>query len=932
MTGKKELLARALNATGMLSLLPHIPGWRSHELRILTYHRVFDVGDEATFPFDPALISASTAAFQEQMEYVSKNFLPVSFNDVLAAIDGECTLPRRAVVVTFDDGHADTYTHAFPILRKLGMTAAVFVSTGYVGSRKIFWFDRVSNMLFRCSTTVLRMPGIYNRLRLHDIASRRHTVEIVLDYLKSLPDLLRQEKIAWLANALNASIDTNDIALSGTLTWEQSREMSKCGFEFGSHSVTHPILTRLDDAALDWELVESRACIEREIGKCIDVIAYPEGGPNSFDARVIAAVKRAGYRLGLSYIPGPTYLDSVDPFAVPRLQVERNTSRSWFQSMLELPTVFSLEIDTATLAPNGTEQTQGPQEILHDGESALAPIANSNDSYGWHVVLGANISGKVICINFAPSTPSEFFAQFGGEIHPIDLSREAVNSDPKSLVRHLTDLLESRYLVSLKESSVDAFVLHDLSGEVLNSTCRSELRNLFTMVNRSLKPGGFCYLGFRNAYSLSRIVSFWRANNRLRPHEMRDLLGQAGFDLSGMRMHPYLLDQARVLEVLPRQGYTSVKNSRLWRETVKEWCYGRKGARHFSPAYGLVASKIIVASPIFEQLAEKIRALPKVGKTRLEMTRCQLLWRKAIISFSTNDDRHGGYVAILTNDPQAIQRREVETVTLKALAWRLPTLHAKLPRVIAQFDMGAYRCFVLSEISGMTIDRACPGTTLATRNAMRFLSELHVATIERNPHSSTKGAAHVETLFSRAVARYPDLSGEFRKLAELVQVRLSKQESLFVWQHGDFKLENVILHSKSLNVAGVIDWELSEEHGLPILDLLYLIAYNRSTREKMRISDVYRKAILPWKFSGEENRLLQTYEKWVGLNISDKALWATLYMVHDVGVRYTFNLTVPDERARLEQLLHETTAALASRAAICEGMSSDSDLHGSVHE
>ena len=932
MTGKKELLARTLHATGVLSLLPHFPAWRRQELRILTYHRVFDVGDESTFPFDPALISASTAAFQEQMEYVAKNFLPISFNDVFAAIDGHNSLPRRAVVVTFDDGHADTYTHAFPVLRNLGIPAAVFVSTGYVGGRKIFWFDYVSNMLFRCSTTVLRMPGIHDRLNLHDIASRRHTAEIVLDYLKGLPDLLRQEKIDWLANALNASINTNDTALSGTLTWEQIREMSTCGYEFGSHAVTHPILTRLDDAALNWELVESRACIQRQIGKCIDVIAYPEGGPNSFDARVIAAVKRAGYRLGLSYIPGPTYLDSVDRFAVPRLQVERNTSRSWFQSMLELPTVFSLEIDTAIVASSVSERIKGPQEMLHGGDSATLPNVDSNDSYGWHVVLGANISGKVICIDFAPSTPSEFFAQFGGEIHSIDLSRNAVNSDPKSPVRRLIDLLESRFFASLKESSVDAFVLHDLAGEVLNSICRSELRNLFTMVNRLLKPEGFCYLGFRNAFSLWRIGSFWRANNLLRPHEMRILLGQAGFDLSGMRMYPYLLDQARVLEVLPTQGYTSVKNSRLWRETVKEWCFGRKGARYYAPAYGLVASKKNVGIPIFQLLAEKIRALPQVGKTQLEMTRCQLLWRKAIISFVTNVDQHGGLVAILTNDPQAIQRRETEAVTLKALAWRLPALQAKFPRAIAQFDMGAYRCFVLSEISGMTIDRACPGTTLATRNAMHFLAEFHVSTIERKPHSSTRGADHVETLFSRAVARYPVLSAAFRKLAELVQARLPQRESIYVWQHGDFKLENVILHSKSLDVVGVIDWELSEEHGLPILDLLYLIAYNRSTLEKKRISDVYRKAILPWKFTREENRLLQTYEKRVGLNISDKALWATLYIVHDVGVRYTFNVTVPDERARLEQLLQETTAALAMHAASGESISSDNDLQRPLHE
>ena len=76
MTGKKELLARTLHASGLLSLLPHLPTWRKGELRILTYHRVFNVADEAKFPFDPALISASTTDFRDQIEYVARNFSP----------------------------------------------------------------------------------------------------------------------------------------------------------------------------------------------------------------------------------------------------------------------------------------------------------------------------------------------------------------------------------------------------------------------------------------------------------------------------------------------------------------------------------------------------------------------------------------------------------------------------------------------------------------------------------------------------------------------------------------------------------------------------------------------------------------------------------------------------------------------------------------
>ena len=911
MTGKKELLARTLHASGLLSLLPHLPTWRKGELRILTYHRVFNVADEAKFPFDPALISASTTDFRDQIEYVARNFSPITFTDVVAALDHHKPLPHRAIVVTFDDGYADIYVHAFPILQRFGVPATVFLSTGYVGTREVFWFDRVSNLLFHAAPGTLQLPGLINSITLSDVTSRRRATEEILEYLKGIPDALRREKIEWLDATLGNAPHPEDSGLSETLTWAQVGEMSRNGIEFGSHAVSHPILTKLDDEALQFELVESRACIERQLGKVADVIAYPEGGPNAFDARVISAVKSAGYQLAMSYIPGPNLLDRVNRFAMPRLQVERSTTTAWFRAMLELPGVFTLEIDSDVRPDKKLDFAAAPG---HEEQFKAVPVSNdiapTSDAPGWHVVLGANPTGQVLCVDFAPSYPSGFFRKAGVDVHAIDLSAIEESVPSVDRCRDLCRHLESEWLKQKGDACIGAFILNDIDGKLLERNGEIHLKQLLCLVHRMLRPGGYCYLGFRNRASLSDLGRLFRNRNRFRPGEMRRLVVSAGFASDLLRVHPFILADERVFEILSSAGYKSVKNSVLWRERIKEWCYGKGGAQRWAPAYGLVVSKEYISPSVIEQLAEKLPAFPSVGSAPLEMKKCQLLWRKAIISYGAKEEQYGRFVIILTDDGQAIARREVEAATLSELALRLPALRGQLPQVVSKGSFGAFRYFVLTELPGMTIDRNCPGTQTATRHAVKFLSDFHVATMERSSSSELLHAVQIDALFQHAIDRYPTFAAAFQSLLELTKTRTAGVAWQTVWQHGDYKLENVILNPKTLAVVGVIDWELSSKQGFPFLDLLYLIAYNRSIRQSMRISEVYRTAILSWNFTPEETRLLNEYQKYVGISAADPLLWATLYLVHDVGVRFTFNVSLPDERARLTALLSDTTAAL----------------------
>ncbi len=111
-------------------------------LTILTYHRV---DDPAARPdLMPSLISATPASFAAQIAMVARQFDPVSLPDVLASLDDPASLPRRAVLVTFDDGYRDFATHAWPVLRAASVPATMFVATGAATDPSTaFWWDRL---------------------------------------------------------------------------------------------------------------------------------------------------------------------------------------------------------------------------------------------------------------------------------------------------------------------------------------------------------------------------------------------------------------------------------------------------------------------------------------------------------------------------------------------------------------------------------------------------------------------------------------------------------------------------------------------------------------------------------------------------------------------------------------------------------------------
>ena len=190
---------------------------------ILAYHSVSNERDDA--------LTSRADSFEAHLVWLrARGYRSVTLRDLTA---GSLIPGERVVIVTFDDGYADNYTVAFPLLERHGFVATIFLVTDYVGTSRIHEWD--------VQKQTARHGGAPFRL----------------------------------------------------LDWSKVREMAGRGIDFGSHTCTHPLLTRISPSQRRDEIVRSRFDLEQRLGREVTSFCYPQG---DLDEDAMRIVEEAGYR------------------------------------------------------------------------------------------------------------------------------------------------------------------------------------------------------------------------------------------------------------------------------------------------------------------------------------------------------------------------------------------------------------------------------------------------------------------------------------------------------------------------------------------------------------------------------------------------------------------------------------------------------------
>ena len=332
---KKSLLADVLFHRLGFVTLSICNAFKPKALYVLAYHRVHPLPGP-DYPFLDGIVSASPESFEKQLRFVSKRFNVINFNDISDLLASGANVPDHSLVITFDDGYADNYEVAFKMLMEFGLTATVFVTTSFVDSGQPLWFDRSAYIIKALPNGVISFDSGRYEFEVTD-TNREEIIGSVRDLFVSHSN---EDRLRWLdelERQSGVSVSPDHMQLVKPLSWDQIGEMSDRGIEIGSHTVTHPYLTKLNDDAMMFELSESKSAIERHTGKQVKSVAYPAG---VFDRRVQSCAKDCGYEFGISYEHGVKKFTRDDTFAIPRLHVETDVSFPLFQANLLFPQLF----------------------------------------------------------------------------------------------------------------------------------------------------------------------------------------------------------------------------------------------------------------------------------------------------------------------------------------------------------------------------------------------------------------------------------------------------------------------------------------------------------------------------------------------------------------------------------------------------------------
>jgi peptidoglycan/xylan/chitin deacetylase (PgdA/CDA1 family) len=282
---------------------------RQASVRILCYHRINDEHN----PFFPAI---STSSFERQMRFLASHYKVVSLAAAIEHLHGGAADP--VLVITFDDGYEDNYQNAFPILQRYGLPATVFLTTGSIDAQQPIWFSRMAHAFKTTDRQFVDLEiDIPRRFRMRTEEDRLDSNRQVFNLLRASSDSDRQY---WYDRVLRDLGVRDDRANPDRmLRWDQVRLMKAGGIDFGSHTVNHPFLSKVDPEQAGWEICESKRRIEEELELPVLHFAYPNGREVDLSAGNKELLRRAGYQAAVSTIWG-TNFRCTDPMELRRGQ------------------------------------------------------------------------------------------------------------------------------------------------------------------------------------------------------------------------------------------------------------------------------------------------------------------------------------------------------------------------------------------------------------------------------------------------------------------------------------------------------------------------------------------------------------------------------------------------------------------------------------
>lgn len=294
---------------------------------VLLYHRVADL------PTDPQQLAVSPERFDAQIAWLKQHRRVITPDEFDAHLVGRLRFPRRSALITFDDGYADNHVHARPIMERHGVQGIFYISAGYIGSGREYWWDELERLLLlndeHPMELLLERHGVrmsWNLDRVPDDDAMRPHYEALLVALRALPSAKRDELLQELRGLVHSpKARATHLPMSEA---ELKSFAASPAVAIGAHTLLHSSLAAQSPKEQRHEIVGSKQRLEEMLGRMVDRFAYPFGTVHDYNAESIRICEEAGFRHAAANRSGIVHKGS-PRYAFPRVLV-----RDWSPSEL----------------------------------------------------------------------------------------------------------------------------------------------------------------------------------------------------------------------------------------------------------------------------------------------------------------------------------------------------------------------------------------------------------------------------------------------------------------------------------------------------------------------------------------------------------------------------------------------------------------------
>jgi len=263
---------------------------------VLAYHRV------AKLPTDPQFLCVSPSHFREQLEVLRAGFRILSLKQLADALE-HSRLPSRSIAVTFDDGYFDNLLEAKPLLQRFEVPATFFITTGYLGTQREFWWDELERVLLVPTQAPAALEIDLSSSKHRWDASTRDQRSLayreLIELLRPLHPSIRERALQSLRR--QCGISEQGRPTHRALTPVEVTQLITDGLlDAGAHTVSHAQLAFLPEDTQREEILTSRRTLEELTGRKVEYFAYPYGTFSDVGDVTRDIVRGAGFKLGCS--------------------------------------------------------------------------------------------------------------------------------------------------------------------------------------------------------------------------------------------------------------------------------------------------------------------------------------------------------------------------------------------------------------------------------------------------------------------------------------------------------------------------------------------------------------------------------------------------------------------------------------------------------